>query len=79
MEDWGKCKPNVIMHGRERREGENHQRVIVKRSGCFNQHMRSVSLITTKRSLADAESCVVSSSITEVSCDSFCKVLPFGF
>ncbi|CAI9112559.1 OLC1v1013025C1 [Oldenlandia corymbosa var. corymbosa] len=60
------------MHGREQREGENQRRIIIKISGCFNQHMRSVSLSTTK-SVADAESSFASSVVTDISSDSFCK------
>nr|XP_027125462.1 uncharacterized protein LOC113741986 isoform X1 [Coffea arabica] len=65
------------MHGREQREGESHHRriVVVRKSGCGGQHMRSVPLSTTRNSLADGggDSSLISTVITIISSDSFCK------
>lgn len=62
------------MHGREQRGGENQLRIIERKGGCGGQHMRSVSLSNTKKSLADGEATLVSNFIATVSVDSFCKV-----
>ncbi|KAL3529557.1 hypothetical protein ACH5RR_008879 [Cinchona calisaya] len=63
---------------REQREGESHHRriVVVWKSGCGGQHMRSVPLSTTRNSLTDGggdSSGLVSTVITTTSTSSFCK------
>lgn len=66
------------MHGREQREGENHRRIVIPSRGC-SQHMRSVPSNSTRTSIADADSSLVSTTTitTFISADYFCKVLPW--
>lgn len=61
------------MHGREQREGENHRRIVIPSRGC-SQHMRSVPSNSTRTSIADADSSLISTTITTfASADYFCK------